>query len=357
MPLKTAPSRWTTDREPTPKSLSRQQADPLLKGSNQTGDGEHCVPAGVVARVREAAERPFQLYDFKRPRLFSQSQIQVFSQIHDAFARDFSGYLSAQLRTPVDITLAATEQIVYAEYVAASALPAALYVIQAEGHQHQAVFELEPRLVIYAVEKLFGGTGAFLQQPRAVSQIEQCIMRRVITRALQKLGKAWEPVAEIKLSEKGFESSAEFAAIASDAEPVLVSSFEVKVHDQRSFIKICYPYLLLKHIIGGKGRRREITGAIADVPDPVRQRYEDTLRGTKAELRAELGRTRLPVQELMQLQPGDVIPLEQRTRDAIPVYVGEQERFRAAAGVSGRRRALRILDTVKPPKTDAPDDQ
>ena len=356
MPLKTAPPRWTTDREPTPKSLSLKKADPLLNGSDQAS-GDHRVPAGVAVRAREAAERPFQPYDFKRPRLFSQSQVQVFSQVHDAFARDFSAYLSAQLRSPVDITLAATEQIVYAEYVAASTLPAALYVIQAEGHQHQAIFELEPRLVIYAVEKLFGGTGAFLQQPRAVSQIEQSVMRRVMTRALQKLGKAWEQVAEIKLSEKGFEGSAEFAAIASDAEPVLVISFEVRVQDQRSFINICYPYLLLKQIIGRKGRRQEIAGTMADVPAPVRQGYEDTLRCTKAELRAELGRTRLPVQELMQLQPGDVIPLEQRTRDAIPVYVGEQERFRAAAGISGRRRALRILDTVKPPKTDVPDDQ
>ena len=357
MPLKTAPSRWTADRKPAPKSLSQQQADPLLNAGNRTGDGDFCAPASIETPVRKTAGRPFQPYDFKRPRFFSQGQIQVFSQVHDAFARDFSAYFSAQLRTPVDITLAATEQSVYAEYVAASALPAAFYVIQAEGHPHQAVFELEPRLIIYAVEKLFGGTGAFLQQPRAVSQIEQSVMRRVMTRALQKLGKAWEQIAEIKLSEKGFESSAEFVAIASDAEPVLVSSFKVKVHDRHSFINICYPYLLLKHITGGKGRRQEIASATADVPAPVRQRYEDTLRCTKTELRAELGRTRLPVQELMQLQPGDVIPLEQRTRDAIPVYVGEQERFRAAAGISGRRRALQILDTVTPPQTDAPDDR
>ena len=326
-------------------------------GSGRTGDGEDHTPAEVDVRVRAAAERPIQPYDFRRPRLFSQSQIQVFSQIHDAFARDLSSYFSAQLGSPVHIALAATDQVVYAEYVASNMPPAALYVIQAEGYEHRAAFGLESRLVIYTVEKLFGGAGTFLQQPRAVSQIEQSVMSRVMVRVLQKLGKAWEQVAQVKLSEEGFERSAEFVQIASDAEPVLVVSFEVAVHGERSSISICYPYLLLEQMIGGKGRRQRVVGTTAEMPAPVRQRYEETLRGTKTELRAELGRTRLPVQELAQLQPGDVIPLEQRACDGIPVYVGKQERFRAAAGISGRRRALQILDTVNSPQTDAPDDQ
>lgn len=122
-------------------------------------------------------------YDFRRPRLFSLDQTRVLQYVHESFARDLSVYLSAQLRTMVEITLSAVKQVLYSEYVASSTAPSALYIGEMRGLEHQLIFELDPRFAVYMIEKLFGGPGQVPDAPREASQIEQRITSRVVRRA------------------------------------------------------------------------------------------------------------------------------------------------------------------------------
>jgi flagellar motor switch protein FliM len=150
----------------------------------------------------------------------------------------------------------------------------------------------------------------------------------------------------MQLKEIAFESNAEFVQIIPGVEPALVSTFEVVIYEQRSFINICYPYRLLERVLGRTGMKQWISSATTPVPPAVRERYENTVRMVNVQVRAELGRTRLPVVELQNLEVGDVIPLQQKISDPIKVFVGTQEKFKAAPGRSGRHRALRIMSLV-----------
>jgi flagellar motor switch protein FliM len=70
-----------------------------------------------------------------------------------------------------------------------SAPPSAIYVVEVEELNQKIVLELDPRLVIFTIEKLFGGPGVFLRKPREVSQIERRIMSKVMQRAFRELEK------------------------------------------------------------------------------------------------------------------------------------------------------------------------
>jgi len=272
----------------------------------------------------------------------------VLNHVHEAFARDLSVYLSAQLRTIVDINLTAVDQVLYSEYVMSSAPPSAIYVVEVEELNQKIIFELDPRLVIFTIEKLFGGPGVFLRKPREVSQIERRIMSKVMLRAFRELEKAWHQVFDMVLQEVAFESNAEFVQIIPGVEPALVSTFEVVIYEQRSFINICYPYRLLERMLGRTGMKQWISSATTQVSPAVRDRYEKTVRSVDVEVRAELGRARLPVSELRDLAVGDVIPLRQRVGDPVRIFVDKRDKFRAAPGLAGQRRALRITELTDP---------
>ena len=68
--------------------------------------------------------------------------------------------------------------MIYSEYVMASvaALGALRRSLGSKSRVNRIVFELDPRLVIYTIEKLFGGAGVFLKRPREVSLIERRTM-------------------------------------------------------------------------------------------------------------------------------------------------------------------------------------
>ena len=326
------------------KQLSQEEIDALLQVRTDTPGAESYDQDTLESLIKADVEERVHPYNFKRPRLFAQDQMRVLYHIHESFARDFSVYLSAQLRTIVDISLTAVDQVLYSEYVMSSAPPSALYVVAVEEMNHNILFELDPRLVIFTIEKLFGGLGEFLNTPREVSQIEQRIMGKVMRRAYREVERSWQQVFPIHLQEVAFESNAEFVQIIPGVEPALVATFEVSVYDQHSYINVCYPYLLLERMLGRAGMKQWITSATSQVPERVRNRYEDTLRTITVEMRAELGRTRLPINELLRLQAGDVIPLERRTTEPIRIFVGAKEKFLAKAGKAGKYRALRVLE-------------
>ncbi len=326
------------------KQLSQEEIDALLQVRTSTPGAESYDQDTLESLIKADVEERVHPYNFKRPRLFAQDQMRVLYHIHESFARDFSVYLSAQLRTIVDISLTAVDQVLYSEYVMSSAPPSALYVVSVEEMNHQILFELDPRLVIFTIEKLFGGQGEFLNTPREVSQIEQRIMGKVMRRAYREVEHSWRQVFPIHLEEVAFESNAEFVQIIPGVEPALVATFEVTVYDQHSYINVCYPYLLLERMLGRAGMKQWISSATSKVPEAVRNRYENTLRAITVELRAELGRTRLPISELMKLQAGDVIPLERRANEPIRVFVGAKEKFTAKAGKAGKHRAVRVLE-------------
>jgi flagellar motor switch protein FliM len=329
------------------KPLNQDEIDILLQVRTQMGGGDEYDLDAIENMMAADASRKVSPYNFKRPRLFAQDQTRVLNHVHEGFARELSVYLSAQLRTIVDITLNAVDQVLYSEYVMSSAPPSALYVAEVKNLNQKFVFELDPRLVVFMIEKLFGGQGTFLKKPREVSQIERRIMSKVMNRAFMALQKSWEQVHGIDVEEIAFESNAEFVQIIPGVEACIVASFEVVIYEQPSHINICYPYMLLERMLGRSGMKQWVSSATTQVTREVRDRYEETLRTIAVEVRAELGRAKLPIEDLSNLAAGDIIPLQRRLQDPLDVYVGDKHKFSAAAGRSGKFRALRILDVIE----------
>ncbi|MEM1042262.1 MAG: flagellar motor switch protein FliM [Bacteroidota bacterium] len=339
-----------TDLDLLHETLGEDEIDALLQMRSAIGVDSAPIDFNLLDELAESKRHQAVTYDFRRPRLFSLDQTRVLQYVHESFARDLSVYLSAQLRTMVEITLSAVQQLLYSEYVASSVAPSALYIGEARGQrlEHQFILELDSRFGIYMIEKLFGGPGQFPAATQEASQIEQRIIGRVVRRAFDELETSWERLQEIKLREVAFESNAEFVQILPSMEPVLVAAFDLQVQGHVSFVKLCYPYLMLEHMMGHAGMQRWMSSKVTAVPPETRARYERALRTMDVELRAELGRTRLSIHDLTTLQEGDVIPLQRRTQEPVQVFIGEHEKFSAVAGHAGQQRALRILDVAQP---------
>jgi flagellar motor switch protein FliM len=326
------------------KPLSQKEIDALLDTPDDAPDTEATTTDPELPSEETENVSYIEPYNFKRPRLFSQDQARVLTYVHEAFARDLSVYLSAQLRTIVDINLDSVDQVIYSEFVMSSAPPSAIYVVNVLEHDHKIVLEIDPRLAIYTIEKLFGGHGVFLEEKREISQIEQKIMRKVMEETFDKLEGAWEQAKEVELEIDAFETNAEFVQIIPAAEPAFVANYKVSIYEETSSINICYPYILLEKMLATSDMKQWLSSAISEAPPEVRERYERKLETTEVELRAELGRARVPLPELLRLEAGDVIPLQRRVKDPVRIYVNGREKFMGQAGKSGSYRAIKIID-------------
>jgi hypothetical protein len=79
-----------------------------------------------------------------------------------------------------------------------------------------------------------------------------------------------------------------------------------------------------------------------------REVMEALIARSELDMRVELGGMDLPASELMQLQEGDTIVLDQRVGRPLQLIVDDLARFEGLPGMSGKHLALRVTDVVEP---------
>jgi flagellar motor switch protein FliM len=127
---------------------------------------------------------------------------------------------------------------------------------------------------------------------------------------------------------------------------------EVRAAAGSANLTVVYPLSWVEAVFGPPASRATVRPASEPPSEPERIRYEAALGTTAVELRAELGRARLTLTDLLALEPGDVIPLSGRPGEPIAVLLGEDIRYRALPGRAGARTALQITEAL--PALDTP---
>ena len=70
------------------------------------------------------------------------------------------------------------------------------------------------------------------------------------------------------------------------------------------------------------------------------------IRLTQLPLTVQLGRTQLRMQDLLNLQAGDIIPLREKKDEAAKVWVDGKVKFWGEPGASNLKKAVRIIRRV-----------
>jgi flagellar motor switch protein FliM len=320
------------------KVLSQNEIDALL---NSASAGEP-IDAGT-----DNQQQKVSLYDFKHPNLISKEQMRLLENIHEGIVRNLGVFLSAQLRMIVDMSLLTIDQIMYSEFVMSINSPAATYVGMINSPHSQFVLEISPQLVIFIVERLFGGYGSFDHPVRPISVIERKVMKRVVDRIAQEVSKNWKDVHELSCEFSRFEGNPEFVQIVPASEPVIVVSMEISIRGSSSMINLCYPYMWISNVISTPDVQEKIMFGSRDVSEEDIATVSDCLNLTSVDLKTVLGSNNLTVKDLMNLEKGDVIRLDTSILKSVPIYIKNKHVFNGSIGTRDRQYAIRIESKEK----------
>lgn len=315
--------------------LSQAEIDALLAA----------LTAGEVTAdelKEEEQTKKVRVYDFRRPNKFSKEQINTFQVIYENYARALATFLSAQLRSPVQISVVSVEQLTYEEFIRSLPDPSIIIIFNMAPLEGNGIMEIQPSIVFGMIDRLFGGPGRTPLKTRSLTEIERSIVERISQRMLDLLREAWENISELAPRVEFIESNPQFAQIVSPMEMVIVISLETKVGELEGFINFCIPYIVLEPII----EKLSVHYWFARAPREHKQEYRSSLQqkieAARISLRVILGSTSITVQELLDLQVGDVVPLDRRVDAHLDVLVGNRPKFYAKPGIQNNRLAVQI---------------
>lgn len=316
--------------------LSQSEIDQLLSA----------LSTGVVSAEEmkvEEGQKKVKVYDFKRPDKFSKDQIRTLYMLHENFARLLNTYLSTHLRTLVNVNVASVDQLTYEEFVRSLSNPSVIGVLTMEPLKGNLIFEINPNIAFAIIDRLFGGTGETIGKIRALTDIEEAVIRKVLNKALENFKEAWQNVVKITPRLETIETNPQFTQIVPPSDMVVIITLQVKIGNVEGLMNLCIPYLVLEPVMSKLTTTYWVASAVAkqDHPEQI-EVLQRKIRNTLVPVIVELGGIDVTVHEFLELTIGDVLQFDTRVGDELNVIIGKQPKFWCRPGTSGKKVAVQI---------------
>lgn len=322
--------------------LSQKQIDELL-GSLQSGNAD-------IKEIEEQSSQKIKEYDFLSPKKFSREQIRLLQNISENFARLLSLSLSGQLRVSCQVEVMQVEEEEYREFSNALSDSVLVSVLGLHSGTYnvedkQILLEMSRPISFSILDKLLGGDGSGYRVNRDYTEIELSLLTYLFKQFASLMKDAWSGYFDLAFSMDGIETNPQMMQSVQQDESVAIVVLSVTLNDLQGNLNICLPASSLEELFKSydtkfiKANRR-------DDPDTEKKRRDNILlqlRDTPLTVTAVLGGAEIPLKDLLDLRPGDIVPLDTRVQPgSVTVNVEKLQWFQGTMGKLGRNYAVKI---------------
>jgi len=323
--------------------LSQEEVDALLSGLSGGAIEAETDQPGAADGILP--------YDFTNQDRIVRGRMPTLEMIHDRFARMFRASISGSLRRAVDVSIVSSEATKFGEFMRGLPVPTSMHVFKMDPLKGLGVLVIESRLVFSLVECYFGGRGGtmFKLEGREFTPIEQRVVKRVVDLALSDYRASWNPVHPISVEFVRSEINPQFVTVVPPSDVVAIVECELELEEASGRVVFCLPYSSLEPIrdklrTGFQSENLEVDTAWIN-------RFKNRVKEAPVDIRVQLGTAVIRGRDLMNLQPGDVITLNEDRASPLRVFIEDMVKFAGKPGSYRGSRAVQITRMIPPKRS------
>lgn len=321
--------------------LSQQEIDALMAGM-QSGEID-------VAVLEEQEQVKVKDYDFKRPVRLSKEYISTLKLVFEEYAKIMENTLTTQLRTNVSLALKSIEQISFDEFLHSVSFFTLMGIFHADPQPGIQMIEINPQVSFKLVEIMCGSANDVTssQEPDRdyFTEIERAILEDVMAQFGAVFQTVWRDIIELEVHMDSIETNSQMVQSISPNEPVALITFEIELMGCTSFVNLCIPYVFFETILDKLSVRYWFhSGKAIDVTD--KERLKSSLQEVELNLEVILGEAEVSLENFLQLELGDIIPLRKRTNDPLSLLIENQPYYLVKPGIVDNQMAVEVLQDI-----------
>jgi flagellar motor switch protein FliM len=319
--------------------LSQAEIDALLGGISE-GVIETEIPQEAAAPVEEQKE--VKSIDFIRYTKGKKEKLPALEFIYDRFSKSFRSALSLFMEKEIEVGVTPVQYVEYAEFIKTLPLPTNMNIVVTENLKGFFIVIFDAKMIFSVLETIFGS--ASISAPkiegREFTKIEFNVIKKLIDLVSLEMEKAWQPVYAIHCKYSRSEINPNYITMVAPEENVSLCEFSIEIGDITSWMKICMPYGVLETIKGylmSTPSREDM-----EMREKWLSQLRDRVLDVPLEIRALLGRKKMPIQEFMQIAEDSIIMVDRYVNDPIDIAVYEKAKFRGKMGIYKGNKAVKI---------------
>ncbi len=344
------PAEEDDSAPPPPPSFSEGAAEKKPPKESASAPAPAAVSMfGGGSDERKEGGKNERKYDFKRQTKFSKEQLNTINMIHEAFVRLVGTDLSTKLRAYAQATIVSVEQRTFEEFIQSIYNPTFITVFRSDNLDGKALIDINLNVVFTILDRLLGGNGTPLGILRQLTEVEKQIMQKIMVGVIDRLREAWINIIDLAPVIELVESNPQFAQIVPPSEIVVSITIEIKIHDVTGIMTLCIPYNTVESIVYKFNAASWFAAVRKEAAQTNVDAISQQVKSVHLPLIAELGATVVTLQDILGLQPGDIMVTDQLFKNDLNIRVGNRVKFRGRPGILGKKMAITITEVFDPP--------
>ncbi|WMJ24239.1 flagellar motor switch protein FliM [Paludicola sp. MB14-C6] len=322
--------------------LSQKQIDELL-GNLQSGGKD------INEVQQESKEKKYKEYDFRTPKRITRDQIKLLDSIFENFSRLLALQLSSILRISCEAELVTLEEQQYYEFSNALNDSVLMGIFSLDrkinDNEKQIIMEMARPLSYSIIDRLLGGNGEGYNVDKDYTDIELSIMRYIFEKLASIFTNAWSNYIDVTADYDMIETNSRLIQSIAPDETIVIIIIEVTIRSLKEKINICIPSESLNTIFKSFENKFVRVSKKGDtfIENQRKEFILDSLNEAPLTVTGLLGESEIKLQDLLNLQVGDIIPLGTPVQgNTIQVNVDEHPWFMGVMGVKKKKYAIKI---------------
>jgi flagellar motor switch protein FliM len=321
-------------------NLTENEVHVLLQGVEDK-DG-----LGAEESLEGSLESDKRSFSFGSQERIVRGRMPTMETIHERFIRLLRISTSNLFGELTEVKVAPTATCKYSDFVSKHSLPTNINLIKMKPLRGTGLLVIDPDLVMYVVDNLFGGGSRFpvSLEGREFTSTEQRIIVRLLELFFASYETAWTSVHRIQCEHVSSEMNLNFVNIAMPSELMSITTFTITAGGRSFDLDLCLPYLMLEPIMDLLVSQMQ--GALVEQDDTWAKSLLSQVDLVELELVASLGKKSLTLEDIMALKAGDTIPLV--FTPIIPVTIDSMPVLMCRYGIFNNQYALKVEKLLKP---------
>ncbi|MDW5300373.1 MAG: flagellar motor switch protein FliM [Sedimentibacter sp.] len=324
--------------------LSQSQIDELL---NNLSSGD------VDIQEIETNDKKIKEYDFRSPKKITKETIKLLKSIYENYCRMLSSRLTSVLRLMCDVTVEQVEESIFHEYNNALDDYVLMGLINVNypdktTSDSQILMEISKPLSFVIIDRLLGGSGEEYEISREYTDIELSLLGNLLKQVIPQMGTSWEGTIDIGTELAKIETNSRFIQSINYNDTVIIVVLNVALNESTGKITICMPSTIISEVmkkanIFSKTSIKKLDQSLEDQKEIIME----SLKTSKLTITGVLGKAQATLQDIINMQVGDLIILDKEVNSCVDVNVDGEKWFEGNWGNKKNKGVIKIKKIIR----------
>ncbi|PHR29441.1 MAG: hypothetical protein COA36_04390 [Desulfotalea sp.] len=280
------------------------------------------------------------LFQLARPDR-EQFRIPNFDIILDVFCRQYATSLTNLLQRTISVTRVSLETFEFQKFMADKSQPGAIGILDLPPLKQGALIIFDPKLSFFMLETMLGASSDIetLELERQLTTIELNILKTPMDDACADIDKAFAQLLDTNTRLMKLENNPRLVSIVDPEGEVIVGTLLVKSGQYTGEVHLVFPFATLEPL-------RELLKELLTISTQTKSSWyeiiEEQLQDMPVSIIAQSGTIDMSVEQVLNLQVGDVINLDYDPNSPVQVMVENIPKYYADPGTHNGKKAISL---------------